>query len=63
MQTMKHYQNKALLMKKRSSLMVSMTKSAFKKEHKELVSILRHGTRAQLLKEAKSQEKELKDKK
>jgi hypothetical protein len=38
-----------------------MTKSVFNKEHKELVHTLRHGTRKQLLKEARSQEKELKE--
>ena len=59
---MKHYQNKELHMKKKNSLMVSMTKSAFVKEHKSLVSILRHGTKKQLLREAKDQAKELKEK-
>ena len=41
-------------------MMVSMTKSVFQKEHKKLVKILRHGTKKQLLKEAKSQASELK---
>lgn len=45
---------------KSKSAMISMTKSVFNKEHKKLVHILRHGTKKQLLKEAKSQEKELK---
>lgn len=43
-------------------MMVSMTKSAFKKEHKELVSLLKHGTKRQLSREAKKQERELKEK-
>lgn len=48
--------------KMKKSSIIKMTKSAFVKEHKNLVSILRHGTKKQLLKEAKDQAKELKGK-
>ena len=40
--------------------MVKMTKSAFVREHKELVKTLKSGDRKKLAKEAKEQGKELK---
>tara|TARA_R110000868_G_scaffold131790_1_gene342040 strand:+ start:1384 stop:1743 length:360 start_codon:yes stop_codon:yes gene_type:complete len=39
---------------------VVLTKNALLKEHKSLIQILRHGTVAQRLKEAASQQKEMK---
>ena len=39
---------------------VVLTKNALLKEHKSLIQILRHGTAAQRLKEAASQQKEMK---
>lgn len=42
-----------------NSAMVSMTKSAFLKEHKNLIPILRHGTKKQRMKEADDQASEL----
>lgn len=37
---------------------ILMSKNALLSEHKKLISLLRHGTRPQLLKEANSQQKE-----
>lgn len=45
--------------KKKNSAIVSMTKSTFVKEHKELVSILRTGSKKQRIKEANDQASEL----
>ena len=41
---------------------VSMSKKSFKKEHKKLVKVLKHGSKKARVKEAKKQQKELKQK-
>jgi hypothetical protein len=42
---------------------VSMDKKKYEKEHKELVDILKHGTKKDRTKEANKQEKEVNEKK
>lgn len=41
------------------SVLIKTTKSAFTKEHKQLVKVLKKGSRAKLKQEARKQQKEM----